>query len=49
MGFATSLPHHDESEEEVLRRAIAMSLEEQEEGLPFRTGLKRFNNYVNKS
>ena len=38
MGFATSPPHHDESEEEMLRRAIAMSLEEQEE-LPFGTGL----------
>ena len=39
MGFATSPPHHDESEEEMLRRAIAMSLEEQEEELPFGTGL----------
>ena len=39
MGFATSLPHHDENEEEMLRRAIAMSLEEQEEELPFGTGL----------
>ena len=39
VGFATSLPHHDENEEEMLRRAIAMSLEEQEEELPFGTGL----------
>ena len=33
------LPHHDENEEELLRRAIAMSLEGQEEELPFGTGL----------
>ena len=39
MGFSTSLPHDDENEEEMLRRAIAMSLEEQEEELPFGTGL----------
>ena len=39
MGFSSSLPHHDENEEEMLRRVIAMSLEEQEEELPFGTGL----------
>ena len=39
MGVSTSLPHHDENEEEMLRRAIAMSLEGQEEELPIRTGL----------
>ena len=39
MGFETSPPHDDENEEEMLRRAIAMSLEEQEEELPFGTGL----------
>ena len=42
MGFSSSLPHHDENEEEMLRRANAMSLEEQEEELPFGTGLKGF-------
>ena len=31
MGFSTSLPHHDENEEEMLRRAIAMSLQDEEE------------------
>ena len=35
----SSLPQHDENEEEMLRRAIAMSLEGQEEELPIRTGL----------
>ena len=39
MGFSSSLIHHDDSEEERLRRAIAMSLEEREEKLPFGTGL----------
>ena len=39
MGFSSSLPHHDENEEEMLRRAIAMSLEEQEEELSFGAGL----------
>ena len=39
VGFATSPVHHEENEEEMLRRAIAMSLEEQEEELPFGTGL----------
>ena len=39
MGFATSLPHQDKNEEEMLMQAIAMSLEEQEEELPFGTGL----------
>ena len=39
MGFSSNLSHHDENEEEMLRRAIAMSLEEQEEELPFGTGL----------
>ena len=37
--MGSSLPHHDENEVEMLRRAIAMSLEEQEEGLSFGTGL----------
>ena len=39
MGFAMKFSVHDENEEEMLRRAIAMSLEEQEEELPFGTGL----------
>merc|ERR1712173_111852 len=39
VGFSSNLPHHEENEEEMLRRAIAMSLEEQEEELPFGTGL----------
>ena len=39
MGFSTSLPQHDENEEEMLRRAIAMSLEEQVEELSFGAGL----------
>ena len=39
MGLSASLPHDDENEEELLRRAIAMSLEEQEEEFPFGTGL----------
>ena len=39
MRVSSSIPHHDENEEEMLRRAIAMSLEEQEEELPFGTGL----------
>ena len=37
--MGSSLPQHDENEEEMLRRAIAMSLEGQEEELPIRTGL----------
>ena len=47
--MGSSLPHHDENEEEMLRRAIAMSLEGQEEELPIRTGLILITDDISKS